>query len=568
MKNISLIFVCLFAFGFAGAQEIAFTFTGQYHSEYAPLDSVLIENMSQSGDTTLYWPDTVLYLDLSGIPEMVAEANTLFLSQNHPNPFTGSTEATLFLPAVAEVSLELYDLQGQKHAECRHELARGSHSFTVCPGRIGSFVLLARAGNATEQVKMVSTGKSQMNAASIVYKGQGSDDLTEGLHQKQTALQRSGFVYNTGDELRFTGYINGAYGIMTDAPDQNSTYRIAIEPTFDFVIETTADNTLYSFLVGNPYDFEVIWEDGQSEMINSSGEVSYDFGEAGLWRIKVHGYANYMMFNEHADMLRDVLTPVEPAVSGLNMSASMFQNIQVASFSCENWFDDASQDVEDMSFMFAGSEYNQDISNWHMNRATDLRGMFSGAAFNQPLNDWDVHNVEVFAMMFSGSSFNQDISDWDVGEAIDMSDMFSHSEFNQPIGSWDVSNVTNMACMFSYSVFNQDISNWDVSNVTNMGYMDYNTNGMFQNSAFDQDISTWDVSSVTNFTNFLKDSGLSTEHYNSLLIQWSALNLQPGVDFDGGNSTYDLGLPAEQRQYIMDEFGWTISDGGDTGEQY
>lgn len=101
-----------------------------------------------------------------------------------------------------------------------------------------------------------------------------------------------------------------------------------------------------------------------------------------------------------------------------------------------------------------------------------------------------------------------------------------------------------------------------------MGSMEYNSRGMFQNSAFDQDISEWDVSNVTNFHYFFKDAVLSTEHYNNLLIQWSELNLQPDIFLYGGNSMYDLGLPAVKRQYIIDEFGWTITDGGDTGEQY
>ncbi|MFO7880054.1 MAG: BspA family leucine-rich repeat surface protein [Bacteroidales bacterium] len=567
MKNISLIFVCLFAFGFAGAQEIAFTFTAHYHSENAPLDSVSIENLSQSGDTTLYWPDTVLNLDLSSIPELSAGENSRLLSHNHPNPFCGKTEARVFLPEPRELSLELYDLQGRKLTAYRAELGRGSHDFVVHAGRLGACILTARAGNVTEQIRMINTSPGKIGSATIEYQGNAAAG-TEDLQQKQTAADRSGFVYNSGDELRFTGWVQGESISTTDSPNSDSTYLMDILPTFDFVIETTAVRTNYSFTVGGPDDLEVIWETGQSEVYNSSGDISHNFTEAGMWRIKVRGRADYMMFHENADMFRDVLTPVYPAVKGLNMSANMFRDIPVASFTCENWFDEASAGISDMTFMFAGSAYNQDISNWHMNLATDLRGMFSNSDFNQPLDAWAVHNVEVFAMMFSNSVFNQDISNWDVGEATDMSDMFSYSEFNQPIGSWDVSKLTNMACMFSYSVFNQDISNWDVSNVTNMGYMDYNTNGMFQNSAFDQDISTWDVSSVTNFTNFLKNSNLSTEHYNSLLIQWSELNLQNGVDFDGGNSMYDLGLPAERRQYIIDEFGWTFNDGGDTGDQY
>ncbi len=568
MKRLFLlsIFICLYVLAFT--QEITLTFTAHYYSEYAPLDSVLVENTSQSGDTTLYWPDTVLNLDLSNIPEMAANPNQIFLSQNYPNPFNGSSETTLFLPSSENVYITLYDLHARKLAEYQEELSRGYHNFSIYPGKFGTCILTVRAGNITKQLKMINTEKSASNGAFIMYQGNSTDSDTEISHLKQASDDRSNFIYNSGDALRFTGYTNGASARVIDVPDQDSTYLINIHPTFDFIIETTEEQTSYSFLIGGSSNLEVIWEGGQSIMYNSSGVKTHDFGEAGMWHIKVRGTINYIMFNENAEMFRDILTPVAPAISGIMLSANMFQGITVSSFSCENWFDQAAQGISDMSFMFAGSAYNQDISNWNMSLATNLSGMFANSDFNQPLNVWNVRNVETFAMMFSGSAYNQDLSNWNVSGADDMSDMFSYSVFNQPIGNWDVSNVTNMACMFSYSVFNQDISNWDVSNVTNMGYMDYNTKGMFQNSAFDQDISAWDVSSVTNFTNFLKNSALSTEHYNNLLIHWSELNLQPGVTFDGGNSMYDLGLPADQRQHIIDEFDWIFNDGGDTGEEY
>lgn len=52
---------------------------------------------------------------------------------------------------------------------------------------------------------------------------------------------------------------------------------------------------------------------------------------------------------------------------------------------------------------------------------------------------------------------------------------------------------------------------------------------------------------------------LSTANYNNLLEGWSALPLQYGVNFDGGNSKY---TNSTARQYIVDTFGWTIIDGG------
>ncbi len=560
MKRFSLILFCLFTSGLVHGQEICFTV--HYHSEYSPWDSVLVENLSQGGDTTLYWPDTVLNLDHSAVPDLAAAENGFELKQNFPNPFSGTSKTEMVLPREGEVSMQLYDLHGQKLAAYSAELESGRHEFAFCTGGAGACLLSARFGKLNKQIKIMDAGNPRSKNAQIIYQG-----MKEILPVEKRTSARAPWQYNTGDNLRFTCFVNGHYVVTTGNPEESTSFQFDVMPTFNFVIETTAENTDYSFTVGGADDFEVIWEPGVSEVYNTSN-ISHNFGEAGLWQIKVRGHANYIMFNENADMFRDILSPVSPSVSGLMMSANMFRSITVSSFTCEDFFDEASEGISDMTFMFAGSSFNQDISNWDLSQATDLRGIFSGSDFNQPLDAWDVHNVEVFAMMFSHSIYNQDISGWDVSGATDMSDMFSYSEFNQDIGNWDVSNVTNMACMFSYSVFNQDIGNWDVSSVTNMGYMDYNTNGMFQNSAFDQDISSWDVSNVTSFHNFLKNSALSTEHYNNLLIQWSELDLQPSLNFYGGSSMYDLGLPAERRQYIIDEFGWNIIDSGDTGEQY
>ena len=55
-------------------------------------------------------------------------------------------------------------------------------------------------------------------------------------------------------------------------------------------------------------------------------------------------------------------------------------------------------------------------------------------------------------------------------------------------------------------------------------------------------------------------TGLSTANYDALLIGWSGLNLQNGVQFHAGNSTYCNGDSA--RQSIINNYNWSITDGG------
>ncbi|MFT4312230.1 MAG: BspA family leucine-rich repeat surface protein, partial [Candidatus Woesearchaeota archaeon] len=155
---------------------------------------------------------------------------------------------------------------------------------------------------------------------------------------------------------------------------------------------------------------------------------------------------------------------------------------------------------------------------------------------------WDVSKVIFMHEMFRGAiSFNQDISSWNTSSVTRMNQMFQGaSSFNQDIGGWNVSSVTDMAWIFSSAhSFNQDLSSWDVSGATND--FEYGLRDMFTNS------------------------NLSNENYDKVLVAWSNLPLQQNITFGVGSTQYSEGIPAQARQRIIDNFGWTIVDGGSTG---
>ena len=70
---------------------------------------------------------------------------------------------------------------------------------------------------------------------------------------------------------------------------------------------------------------------------------------------------------------------------------------------------------------------------------------------NCDLNIIDVSNVPNLSYMFADSKFNGDISRWDVSKATNMYAMFCNSEFKGDISKWDISNVTKMGRMFENS---------------------------------------------------------------------------------------------------------------------
>ncbi len=265
---------------------------------------------------------------------------------------------------------------------------------------------------------------------------------------------------------------------------------------------------------------------------------------------------------------------------GENFNA-MFSSADAFNININSW---NMSNARILEAMFANTDlFNQPLNNWDVGNATTMNLMFVGAqAFNQPLGSWDVSKVTNMSSMFQSTPFNQNISDWDVSSVTRMNVMFrNNSVFNGDISSWNVENVTSMISMFRDAIsFNGDISNWNVSSVTDMtniffGATSFNQDIgnwdvsnvtvmplMFESAeAFNQDLSSWDVSSVTNMTQMFNNTSLSRANYDALLEAWSQLTLQSDVVFDAEGINYCDGAAA--RQSIIDDFNWTITDGGE-----
>jgi surface protein len=261
-------------------------------------------------------------------------------------------------------------------------------------------------------------------------------------------------------------------------------------------------------------NYQVSWGDGTTSK-NRRGSTHHVYKQEGIHTVKISGdFFNIVMYDR--DFIEMFDSGISPKLLSIEQwGAVKWKTMRSAFVGCKNLIINATD--------------TPDLSN-----VTDMSRMFRGVtSFNQDIGNWDVSNItNMVRMFYNASSFNQDIGNWDVSNVIYMGGIFSDaSSFNQDIGNWDVSNVTNMSGMFrGASSFNQDIGNWDVSNVTTM-------NEMF------------------------KGVTLSTQNYDNLLNKWSQLNLQFGVTFDGGNSKYSSNSTTA-RQFLIDNFGWTITDGG------
>jgi hypothetical protein len=69
------------------------------------------------------------------------ENNILYVSQNHPNPFNGTSVVTVKITKATDLSLEIYNLTGQKVYEINNgKVGAGSQTLTIDASNLSSGV--------------------------------------------------------------------------------------------------------------------------------------------------------------------------------------------------------------------------------------------------------------------------------------------------------------------------------------------------------------------------------------------------------------------------------------------
>jgi uncharacterized protein (TIGR02145 family) len=203
MKTIHLSFVILIQLVLAGSlmsqTSITLTFTANTAGQHQALDSVVVENLTQGGDTVLHYPDTILVLDHgTGVFDPNGNHNEgLFLYPSFPNPFTGHTTSRLFLPERDVVTIRIFDLLSREVAVYQQTLPAGEHTFTLYPGSERQYLLVVENSRDKRVQKLISMG----GGGAFRIEHSGSQQHFSGFRKG-----KSGFPWSPGDQLQFTGY--------------------------------------------------------------------------------------------------------------------------------------------------------------------------------------------------------------------------------------------------------------------------------------------------------------------------------------------------------------------------
>ncbi len=222
--------------------NITLKFTGYYANNFIELDSIKIENLTQSGDTMLYYPDTTLSLLTVGQEKKISENAEFILYQNYPNPVLDKSTIKLYIPKKDKVVIKITDLLGRVYGSQVQILEPGYHSFVFTPGIAKTYIISAGWRGSIRNVKVFNQGNSEGNTPSLSY----SVKTVSNKYQKSLKSSK-GINFNVGDSLKFTGY---SFSLEDNIYD---IFGVSTNYTFQFYQFTLCSSAFIDFRDSNVY---------------------------------------------------------------------------------------------------------------------------------------------------------------------------------------------------------------------------------------------------------------------------------------------------------------------------
>lgn len=118
----------------------------------------------------------------------------------------------------------------------------------------------------------------------------------------------------------------------------------------------------------------------------------------------------------------------------------------------------------------------------------------------------------------------------------------------------DISNVVNLSVAFAECSSLRAIPYLDTSSVTTMYYTFYGLSSVTS-------CPTFLMPNVSDFTGAFELSPIGTTSYSNILVWLAANNEKNNVTLGAGTNKYNAGA-ATARAHLVDDHGWTITDGG------
>ena len=224
---LSILTMAMIVSAFSQKPTMELAFTAENNGQYVPLDSILIENITQGGDTTLYAPDTVLVLDYTtGINEIDLSNNSFSISQNYPNPFKEKTEINLYLPEKEFIKINVRDILGRELAQYENMLNQGNHTFAFYLGNQKYYLLTVTGKQTSKTIKMLNANSNTINGGECKIVYSKYEDNGIGFKSQQAI---NDFIFSLGDELKYIAYKDFEETEIIDSPTGNQVYTFQFD---------------------------------------------------------------------------------------------------------------------------------------------------------------------------------------------------------------------------------------------------------------------------------------------------------------------------------------------------
>ena len=257
------------ALGTAFAQNITLEFTGATNGGvYVRMDSVRVQNVSRSWSETVFYPDTVLTFQQTGIAEV---QGTMANITAYPNPANGTTNVAVTMPQSGDATLQVFNLAGQMVAERTMSLPESKNLFEVRLQTAQVYLLAVTTAQGCSTVKLLNRGMGSEN--SISYRGNSN-----AVEKRQSANP-----FQSGDVLKIIGYTTNNGAVITSrevlqpqTASENFTLFFALAPPNPFSVSA---NTRVYFSPGN-----LQWSATNGGSTATTHTVAGGGTAAGTWR--------------------------------------------------------------------------------------------------------------------------------------------------------------------------------------------------------------------------------------------------------------------------------------------